>query len=90
MNRLTAVLQQHLGDSALTGDAVMDTVGKLCGRKPSTHWIDIVVGVLTRRIPHSWHQDTGNLPKNSKTVLLGFPPTDNYNGVGVFSHVVKL
>jgi hypothetical protein len=44
MNRLTAVLQQHLGDGAPTGDAVMDTIGKLCGRKPSTHWIDIVVG----------------------------------------------
>jgi hypothetical protein len=89
MNRLTAVLQQHLGDGAPTGDAFMDTIGKLCGRKPSTHLIDIV-GVLTRRIPHSWHQDTGNSPENSKTVLLGFPPTDNYNGVGVFSHVVKL
>ena len=91
MNRLTNVLQQYLGDGAPTGDAFMDTIGGLCGIQPaaSTHWMDIV-GVLTRRIPHSWHQDTGNSPKHSKTVLLGFPATDNYNGVGVFSHVVKL
>jgi len=89
MQRLTAVLQEYLGDDAPTGDEFMDTIGGLCGSKPSTHWIDIV-GVLTRRIPHSWHQDTGNSPENSKTVLLGFPPKDNYDGVGVFSHVVKL
>lgn len=89
MQRLTTVLKKHLGENAPTGDEFMDTIGSLCGNKPSTHWIDIV-GVLTRRVPHSWHQDTGNSPDDSKTVLLGFPPSDNYEGVGVFSHVVKL
>ena len=89
MQRLTETLRKYLGETAPTGDEFMDTIGALCGSKPSTHWIDIV-GVLTRRIPHSWHQDTGNSPQNSKTVLLGFPPASHYDGVGVFSHLVKL
>jgi len=91
MRELTKVLKEYLGNEAPTGDVFMDTIGELCGSTPQTHWIDIV-GVLDRRIPHSWHQDTGRSgPRgDSKTVLLGFPPKDNYNGLGVFSHVVKL
>mmetsp|Transcript_49113 Transcript_49113/g.72968 ORF Transcript_49113/g.72968 Transcript_49113/m.72968 type:complete len:396 (+) Transcript_49113:3-1190(+) len=90
MTQLTKVLEEYLGKEAPSGDEFMETIGALCGSHPSTHWIDIV-GVLDRRIPHSWHQDTGRCPEqNSKTVLLGFPPEDEYEGVGVFSHVVKL
>jgi len=90
MNKLTKVLQSHLGPNAPTGDEFMDTIGSLCGSKPSTHWIDIV-GVLDRRIPHSWHQDTGmSMNGDTYTVLLGFPPVDEYDGIGVFSHLVKL
>jgi len=90
MKKLTAVLKQYLGEDAPTGDAFMETIGSLCGSKPSTHWIDIV-GVMDRRIPHSWHQDTGRSHNgDTKTVLLGFSKEDNYNGVGVFSHAVKL
>lgn len=87
MHRVTQVLQDYLGTKAPTGDVFMDTIGNLCGAKPTTHWMDIV-GVLTRRIPHSWHQDLAS--NNATTVLLGFPAVDNYDGVGVFSHVVKL
>eukprot|EP00957_Ditylum_brightwellii_P116441 8881804-Ditylum_brightwellii.AAC.1 len=90
MKKLTSVLKQYLGTNAPTGDEFMDTIGSLCGPKPSTHWIDIV-GVLDRRIPHSWHQDTGrSRNNNTRTVLFGVPPKDNYDGIGVFSHVVKL
>lgn len=88
MTRLTHVLAKHLGADAPTGDEFMDTIGRLCGDKPSTHWIDIV-GVLNRRIPHSWHQDTGRSDQ-CRTVLLGFPASDQYEGVGVFSHLIKL
>ena len=33
------------------------------------------------------HQDSG-LPQ--KTVMVGFPPENNYTGIGVFSHAIKL
>lgn len=90
MKRLTKHLQDYLGDSAPTGDEFMDTIGALCGSKPSTHWIDIV-GITDRKISHSWHQDTGRSASGSTyTVLLGFPIEDEYTGVGVFSHLVKL
>jgi hypothetical protein len=77
-----------------TGDDLMQAIGDLCGPEPSTHFIDIV-GVLDRRIPHSWHQDTGRSgattsSSSSKTVLWGFPAEDDYTGCGVFSHVVSL
>jgi hypothetical protein len=91
MQRLTQVLQQYLGDRAPTGDEFMDTIGALCGSQPQTHWIDIV-GVLNRRVPHSWHQDTGRCSADGTTytVLLGFPAHNNYNGTGVFSHLIRL
>lgn len=90
MRKVTKVLKTSLGESAPTGDEFMEKMGSLCGSKPSTHWIDIV-GIVERRIPHSWHQDTGRSPNgDTYTVLLGFPKYDNYDGVGVFSHAVKL
>ena len=90
MKKLTQVLSKYLGEGAPTGDQMMDTIGALCGSNPSTHWIDIV-GVQDRRIPHSWHQDTGRSPNGTTmTVLLGFPPEDDHDNVGVFSHCIKL
>ena len=96
MVKLTKILREYLGEGAPTGDDFMNAIGSLCGNNPTTHWIDIV-GVLDRRVPHSWHQDTGKCrtSKDSKeadrfTVMLGFPAEDHYNGVGVFSHSVKL
>jgi hypothetical protein len=90
MKKLTAVLKQHLGEQSPTGDEFMEAIGSLCGSEPSFHWIDIV-GVMNRRIPHSWHQDTGrSRGGDTKTVLLGFPKEDNYCGAGVFSHAVQL
>lgn len=56
------------------------------------HWIDII-GIKNRKISHSWHQDTAILPDISDsiyTVMLGFPPENNYCGTGVFSHAVRL
>merc|ERR1712238_261166 len=58
MNRLTLVLQEKLGPNAPTGDAFIMALGSLCGYNPSTHYIDII-GIKDRRIPHSWHQDSG-------------------------------
>ena len=90
MTALTEVLRRHLGEGAPTGDEFLDGIGALCGSEPSTHWIDIV-GVLDRRISHSWHMDTGRSRNgDTRTVLLAFPPEDDYDGVGVFSHIVKL
>jgi len=90
MKRMTDVLKEYIGEQSPTGDEFMEAIGALCGSEPSSHWIDIV-GVMNRRIPHSWHQDTGrSRGGDTKTVLLGFPKEDNYSGVGVFSHAVKL
>ncbi len=89
MKKTTRVLQLALGDGAPTGDEFFQAIGRLCGSKPSTHWIDIY-GVQDRKINHSWHLDFGQSPEDSKTVLLGFPPEDNYVGCGVFSHIVSL
>jgi hypothetical protein len=61
------------------------------------HWIDIV-GIKHRRVTHSWHQDTGRshgldcneqIPKK-RTLLWGFPCEDDYDGIGVFSHIIPL
>ena len=46
-----------------------------------------IIGIKDKRLPHAWHQDSG---LNSNTVMLGFPSSCNYNGIGVFSHIVKL
>jgi hypothetical protein len=90
MRRLTAILRRNLGDAAPTGDDFMEGVGGLCGSGSTGHWIDIV-GIVGRRISHSWHQDTGKCPNgDTRTVLLGFPREDDYDGAGVFSHAVKL
>lgn len=89
MSKTTHVLQMALGNGAPTGDDFFQAIGKLCGSKPSTHFIDIF-GVQDRKINHSWHLDAGQSPENSRTVLLGFPPEDNYVGCGVFSHIVSL
>jgi hypothetical protein len=89
MHRLTAVLKDGLGPNAPTGDQLMHAIGQICGSTPSTHWIDIV-GVLDRTLNHAWHQDSGRSPGDSKTVLWGFPADDNYEGTGIFSHVLPL
>jgi hypothetical protein len=87
---LTKALRMHLGDGAPTGDEFMERIGSMCGSGATGHWIDIV-GIVGRRISHSWHQDTGICPGgDTRTVLLGFPKEDDYDGPGVFSHVVKL
>ena len=89
MKHTTRVLKEALGDNAPSGDSLFKAIGNLCGSKPSTHFIDIF-GVQDRKISHSWHLDFGKSPENSKTVLWGFPPEDNYEGCGVFSHVIPL
>ena len=97
MKLTTQVLQQAFQSkqdidnesSVPTGDDLMHAIGSLCGKKPSTHWIDIF-GVQDRVISHSWHQDFGRSPENSMTVLWGFPPESNYVGCGVFTHLAPL
>jgi hypothetical protein len=90
MKKTTQVLSEALGDPAPTGDELFQTIGKLCGTKPSTHFIDIY-GVQGRKIPHSFHLDTGrSASNNTQTVLWGWPKEDQYDGCGVFSHLIPL
>lgn len=90
MKKTSQILSEALGDKAPTGDELFQAIGKLTGTKPSTHFIDIY-GVQDRKISHSFHLDFGKSPMGStQTVLWGFPKEDNYNGCGVFSHVIPL
>jgi hypothetical protein len=51
-------------------------------------WLDIVSPKGGRRTAaHAWHQDSG---LEQWTCMLGFPPSDHYEGPGVFSHAVRL
>lgn len=93
---LREVLEEHHAAAAaapttswFTGDDLFEAIGAICGDKASTHWIDIY-GVQDRTINHSWHLDAGRSPGDCRTVLWGFPPEDNYEGTGVFSHIVSL
>jgi hypothetical protein len=97
MKHTTTVLREAFfetangGDEAKipSGDDLFRAIGKLCGERASTHFIDIF-GVQDRSINHSWHLDAGCSPGSCRTVLWGFPPEDSYSGCGVFSHVVPL
>jgi len=60
------VLQDKLGPDAPTGDEFFMAIGALCGFNPSTHFIDII-GIKDRRIPHSWHQDSGRSVTKTST-----------------------
>ena len=85
---LSDVLQKHVPGGKLTGPAFIEALTSLCPDTPHRFgsWMDIV-GVQGRRVPHSFHQDSGLC---QTTIMIGFPPRDNFEGVGVFSHVVKL
>ena len=85
--QLTTVFQNYLPHSNLDGDTFMTTLINLCGDEPKFgSWMDIV-GVLEKNLEHAWHQDSGF---SHKTVMVGFPISNNYEGLGVFSHAVKL
>jgi len=45
------------------------------------------VGKREKPLTHAWHQDSG---LEHFTVMVGFPAFNNYEGLGVFSHVVPL
>jgi hypothetical protein len=74
--------------SHVTAPEFISKLVALCGTGENIFgsWIDIV-GVGGKRIPHSWHQDSG---LDQITVMVGFPPEDRYVGAGVFSHVAPL
>lgn len=85
--KTTAVLNEYFPPS-LDGPTFFDTIFSLC---PQTKyrfnsWMDII-GIAGRKINHSWHQDSG---RHQNTIMVGFPPTSQYEGIGVFSHAVKL
>jgi len=74
--------------SYFDGDDLFRAIGDICGQAASTHWIDIY-GVQGQ-INHAWHLDAGQSPNKCRTVLWGFPPENNYQGTGVFSHIIPL
>lgn len=85
---LTKVFQKYKFSSLFTGKLFISELTKLCPDTPYrfNSWMDIV-GVKNKVINHSWHQDSG---LHQKTCMIGFPLENNYEGLGVFSHAVKL
>eukprot|EP00793_Prasinoderma_coloniale_P006191 PRCOL_00004666-RA len=85
---LGAALARH-GIAGVSGGDFMHTLGAMCGGEvTSGTLIDISsIALARKKAPHSWHQDSG---LRQRTVLLGFPIEDAYDGAGVFTHVVKL
>ena len=81
----TALFEQY-GVKDLTGETFIQTLGGLCGAESHGSLIDIT-GTGRRQERHSWHQDSG---LERFTVMLGFPPESDWEGVGVFSHSCKL
>ena len=70
----------------LSGDEFVSTLSGLCGDSAHGSLMDIAA-IPGRVVAHSWHQDSG---VSSMTVMLGFPPSNGYEGGGVFSHAVRL
>jgi hypothetical protein len=64
MKKTTEVLSAALGEAAPTGDELFRAISRLCGTKPSTHFIDIY-GVQDRKISHSFHLDFGKSPEST-------------------------
>jgi len=82
---LSSVLAAY-GVEAISGASFIQTLGDLCGVESHGTLIDIT-STGRRQERHSWHQDSG---LERFTVMLGFPPESNWEGVGVFSHSAKL
>jgi hypothetical protein len=88
----TSLVLKKFITPSLSGELFFSSLYSLLGRSEGEDrfcfqsWMDIV-GVRGRKINHSFHQDSG---KPQKTIMIGFPPADDYEGLGVFSHAVKL
>jgi len=80
--QLTEVFAAH--SLPLAGEAFVQRLLALGGLAESGQFSDLVG---KPHEGHRWHQDHGD---DRYTVMLGFPPEDNFQGVGVFSHVVRL
>ena len=76
---LTNVFQKYKF-SSITGKVFISELTKLCPDTPNrfNSWMDII-GVKNKAVNHSWHQDSGLF---QKTVMVGFPPQNNYEGLG--------
>ena len=85
---LTKVFQKYNFPQHFTGKVFMLELTNLCPDTPHrfNSWMDII-GVKKKAINHSFHQDSG---LEQTTVMIGFPPENDYEGLGVFSHAVKL
>ena len=83
---LTKIFQDY--DVNISGPQFISGFTQFCSDSPDHFgsWIDIC-GVKGKHVSHSWHQDSG---LDQVTVMLGFPPHDNYDGIGVFSHAFKI
>ena len=82
---LSTVFQKY--ECRLSGKDFIEKFTSFCNTPNSFgSWIDIC-GVKDKHVPHSWHQDSG---LDQVTVMVGFPPEDNYEGIGVFSHAFQL
>eukprot|EP01041_Mallomonas_annulata_P006317 gene6317-12779_t len=86
IHHLTKTFQNY--NININGKTFINTLSNLCGKTDNIFgsWIDII-GIRNKKVNYSWHQDSG---LNQFTVMVGFPPSNNFIGTGVFSHAIKL
>ena len=88
-DQLTKTFESNQID--LTGPVFVSTLTSLLEDRGHQFgsWIDIRSrrDNTKRSFDHSWHQDSG---LDQFTAMVGFPPCDDYSGIGVWSHVIKL
>ncbi len=84
---MTEVFKKYLpAPASITGEQFVSALTELCGEACFGSWMDIV-GIREKPLTHAWHQDSG---LDHLTVMVGFPMSNNYEGLGVFSHAVPL
>lgn len=82
MPELTEVFASHGVD--LPGEVFVAKLLSLGNLSQYGHFSDLVG---KPHEGHRWHQDHGD---DRYTVMLGFPPENDFEGEGVFSHIIRL
>lgn len=82
------MLKKHLGRDAPSAEQFILAFKKLCGE--GCRGMFTPLGSQPPPNAVEWHQDWSPPDENSFTVSLGFPPADNYTGVGVLTELVRL
>mmetsp|Transcript_20469 Transcript_20469/g.38810 ORF Transcript_20469/g.38810 Transcript_20469/m.38810 type:complete len:373 (-) Transcript_20469:58-1176(-) len=88
ISMLKDILKKHVGRKAPSAKNFVQTFTKLCGKGCRGMFTNLGSEPPSNAL--EWHQDWSPPDENSFTVSFGFPPADNYTGVGILTEVVRL